>query len=122
MPGLAWDVFTIVTGHDPVKNTIPVDDTIPIKDTVHGFDSGTMPADASTHDVVSPLLVALNALQKCPCVVRAGLVSDHLRAITPLDVDEGILRQRLAEAGITDVRFELVEPSLEDVFLALAGA
>ena len=71
---------------------------------------------------VSPLLAALNALQQCPCVLRAGLVSDHLRAITPLDIDEEVLRQRLAEAGITGVRLEPVEPTLEDVFLALAGA
>jgi ABC-2 type transport system ATP-binding protein len=70
----------------------------------------------------SPLLVALNALQQCPCVLRAGLVSDHLRAITPLDIDEGVLKQLLAEAGITGVRLEPVEPTLEDVFLALAGA
>ena len=110
MPGLAWDVFTIVK------------DTIPVKDTIHEFASGDMQADASTHSDMSPLLVVLNALQQCPCVLRAGLVSDHLRAITPLDVDEGILRQRLAEAGITDVRLEQVEPTLEDVFLALAGA
>jgi len=106
MPGLAWDVFTIV------KNTI--------RD--GGRAAEVSSAEHDSADGVSPLLVVLNALQQCPCVLRAGLVSDHLRAITPLDVDEGILRQRLAEAGITDVRLEQVEPTLEDVFLALAGA
>ncbi|HJW90843.1 MAG TPA: ABC transporter ATP-binding protein, partial [Anaerolineales bacterium] len=30
-----------------------------------------------------PILPALKALESCPCVLRAGLVGDHLRAITP---------------------------------------
>ncbi len=66
------------------------------------------------------LLVALNALETCPCVLRAGLVSDHLRAITPADVSADTLRQHLDEAGIEGLRIEPAEPTLEDVFLALA--
>jgi hypothetical protein len=69
----------------------------------------------------SPLLAALNALETCPCVQRAGLAGDHLRAITPADVSAETLLNRLAEAGIRDVRVELVEASLEDVFLSLAA-
>jgi ABC-2 type transport system ATP-binding protein len=122
MPGRAWDVFTIVQDTIPLENTIPVEHSIPVNDTLPESAGGAVQAGASIHGRVSPLLAALNALQQCPCVLRAGLVSDHLRAITPLDIDEGVLRQLLAEAGITGVRLEQVEPTLEDVFLALAGS
>lgn len=67
------------------------------------------------------LLPALDALAKCPCVLRAGLVSDHLRAITPHDVDVARLMELLSEAGMSVARVEQVEPTLEDVFLALAS-
>jgi ABC-2 type transport system ATP-binding protein len=96
MPGQAWDVFAYGGGGEEGPGTQAL-------------------------STASPLLRALNALEQCPCVLRAGLVSDHLRAITPLAVDEDSLRQRLSDAGITEVRLELVEPTLEDVFLALAG-
>jgi ABC-2 type transport system ATP-binding protein len=74
---------------------------------------------AATH--ASPLLVALNALETCPCVLRAGLAGDHLRAITPFETSAETLLSRLAEAGVQGLRVELVEPTLEDVFLALAA-
>ncbi len=67
-----------------------------------------------------PLLPALRALESCPCVLRAGLAGDHLRAITPGDVDETILRSALENAGIHSINVVQIEPSLEDVFLALA--
>jgi len=67
------------------------------------------------------LLPALNALEDCPCVLRAGLSADHLRAITPFDVTAETLLARLQEVGIQDARLERVQPSLEDVFLALAS-
>jgi len=66
------------------------------------------------------LLGALNVLNGCPYVLRAGLVSDHLRAITPTDVSMEDLKGRLCEAGFSYVHLEQVEPTLEDVFLALA--
>jgi len=69
----------------------------------------------------SPLLAALNALETCPCVLRAGLAGDHLRAITPLDVNAETLLARLDEAGVKGLHVEMVEPTLEDVFLALAA-
>ncbi len=72
-------------------------------------------------DVGNLLLRALDALQECPCVLRAGLVSDHLRAITPHDVSEEDLRANLSEAGIDGVQVVKVSPTLEDVFLALAA-
>ncbi len=67
------------------------------------------------------LLPALDALEKCPRVLRAGLVSEHLRAITPTDVEAQMLRDELTREGISDTRIELVEPTLEDVFLSLAA-
>jgi ABC-2 type transport system ATP-binding protein len=67
------------------------------------------------------LLHALQALQDCPCVLRAGLSGDHLRAITPPDIQVQALQDALKQAGIQDTRFERVEPTLEDVFLALSG-
>jgi ABC-2 type transport system ATP-binding protein len=71
--------------------------------------------------VAMPALAALDALEHCDCVLRAGLAGDHLRAITPRDVTGEILHARLAEAGIGNAIIERVTPSLEDVFLALAG-
>jgi ABC-2 type transport system ATP-binding protein len=67
-----------------------------------------------------PLLPALAALQKCPCVMRAGLTADHLRAITLAGTDAGTLEATLHDAGIQVEHLERVEPTLEDVFLALA--
>jgi ABC-2 type transport system ATP-binding protein len=62
-----------------------------------------------------PLLPALAALERCPCVLRAGLAGDHLRAITPRETAADDIGGQLA------LRMEQVEPTLEDVFLALAG-
>ena len=67
------------------------------------------------------LLPALEALQACECVRRAGLAGDHLRAITPPGVSAERLAAQLAQAGIAQARLERVEPTLEDVFLALAA-
>ena len=69
-----------------------------------------------------PLLLALAVLEKSAFVLRAGLTSDHLRAITPIHVEMNTLRESLKEAGIKVERIELVEPDLEDVFLALADS
>lgn len=71
--------------------------------------------------IAAPLLPALNALQNCPCVLRAGLAGDHLRAITPGEVTAQILSDHLTGAGFPEPTILAVEPSLEDIFLALAG-
>jgi ABC-2 type transport system ATP-binding protein len=74
-----------------------------------------------TWDVfATPLLPALEALENCPCVIRAGLTADHLRAITLVGVDANTLVKTLQDAAIHVERVEPVEPTLEDVFLALA--
>jgi ABC-2 type transport system ATP-binding protein len=67
-----------------------------------------------------PQLPALVALQGCRGVLRAGLSGDHLRAITPSKMKGSELRHCLVEAGLHVQRIEQVEPTLEDVFLALA--
>ena len=68
-----------------------------------------------------PLLDALDALERIPDVVRAGLAGDHLRAITNIGVKASHLRRALIGEGLRMVKVTHVEPSLEDVFLALAG-
>ena len=69
-----------------------------------------------------PLMAALTVLEGCPCVLRAGLAGDHLRAITPFQTDEQTLQAALQAGGITHSRVEEAEATLEDVFLALAGS
>src|SRR4030065_1624496 len=68
-------------------------------DSPSALKQNTLPGSA--WDVFAqPLLSALTALEGCPCVLRAGLTADHLRAITPTDVDAEILVRSLVEAGI----------------------
>ena len=43
----------------------------------------------------TPVLAALDALEHCACVSRAGLAGDHLRAITPADIRADFLREQL---------------------------
>jgi ABC-2 type transport system ATP-binding protein len=69
-----------------------------------------------------PLLPALEALVAIPGVHRAGLLGDHLHAIT----DEGehtleSLSAALIGCGIRAAIVEAAEPTLEDVFIELAG-
>ncbi len=83
------------------------------------WDVSTLTAD---HGV---LLRLLNLLETCPYVLRAGLAGDHLRAITPLQTNAEDLRAHLATAPDVEDQSEVMivpgEPSLEDVFLALAA-
>jgi ABC-type uncharacterized transport system ATPase subunit len=67
-------------------------------------------------------VAALSALHVVPGVVRAGLASDRLRAITAPEAHTAeTLRAALASAGFAEAQVEQVEPTLEDVFIALAG-
>jgi ABC-2 type transport system ATP-binding protein len=95
LPGLAWDVF------------------------VEEYPTIGEQAGDTDRALPSPLLAALDALEGSDCVLRAGLVSDHLRAITPA-IDRETLMSLLAGAGLSAIRLEQVEPTLEDVFLALS--
>ena len=69
----------------------------------------------------SDLLVALEAMAADPGVLQAGLAGDHLRAITIEEIDVENLKASLQDVGLPEVRFERVEATLEDVFLALSG-
>lgn len=71
--------------------------------------------------VAEPTLAALGLLQASPVVTRAGLAGDHLRAITAAGTQASTLTGLLEGGGVRVERLERVEPSLEDVFLALAG-
>jgi hypothetical protein len=61
-------------------------------------------------------------LQNPEGVQRAGLGADHLRAITMPGENNDHMLRALHQAGFQDLRIEPVEPTLEDVFLALAGS
>ncbi len=68
-----------------------------------------------------PLLASLATLETVPGVLRVGLAGDHLRVIGQDDVRAADLREAMKRAGHRVLRIDSVEPSLEDVFLALAG-
>jgi ABC-2 type transport system ATP-binding protein len=68
-----------------------------------------------------PLLPALAALTDCPCVLRAGLAGDHLRAITPAGTERADFLRSIRPEGIHIRSMEPVEPTLEDVFLSLTA-
>jgi ABC-2 type transport system ATP-binding protein len=68
-----------------------------------------------------PLLPALAVLEHIPGVIQARLVSDHLNAITASDLTLETLQNILFEKGFSEARVLETEPTLEDVFLALAA-
>lgn len=67
-----------------------------------------------------PLLAGLGALEAAPGVIRAVLAGDHLRVIVEKDLGEKTLQSALAAAGASVSSIQTGEPTLEDVFLALA--
>jgi ABC-2 type transport system ATP-binding protein len=71
--------------------------------------------------LAQPLLASLAALQNSPLVQRAGLAGNHLRVITPADGSPAQLLDCLVAAGIRSPSIEPAEPTLEDIFLALAN-
>ena len=66
-----------------------------------------------------PLEQGLDALQGVEGVERVGLAGDHLRVISS-NVKEEALQSLLSKKRIRVERIERGEPTLEDVFLALA--
>ncbi|MCJ7513693.1 MAG: ABC transporter ATP-binding protein, partial [Anaerolineales bacterium] len=69
----------------------------------------------------SPLLRGLDLVQAAPGVRRTTLASDHLRAITDPSFDPRSLEQLLQAGGLSGAHLVRMRPTLEDVFLALAG-
>jgi len=71
--------------------------------------------------VADPLIPALEALTAIPGVHRAGLLGDHLHAITLGSAHTAeSLQSALIQVGIK-TSVESAEPTLEDVFIELAG-
>lgn len=71
--------------------------------------------------VVQPLIPALDALSALPGIAHAGLLGDHLHAITaPNTHTAASLHTALVERGFAEVLVEPAEVTLEDVFTELA--
>ena len=78
--------------------------------------------DVSPDHGGASLVKALAALHDVPGVVRAGLASDRLRVITAPNAHMAeSLKVVMNGAGFAEATIERVEPTLEDVFIALAG-
>ena len=72
--------------------------------------------------VADPLIPALETLSAIPGVHRAGLLGDHLHAISLRDAHTAeSIRAALAARGFANAVVEEAEPTLEDVFVELAG-
>jgi ABC-2 type transport system ATP-binding protein len=71
--------------------------------------------------VAEPMLEALEALEALPDVARAGLAGDHLRAITDHSMRALDLQNHLENLGLRVSSVARTDPTLEDVFLALAA-
>jgi ABC-2 type transport system ATP-binding protein len=94
-------------------------------DTPSGLKASALPGaawDVSPDHGGASLVTALTALHDVAGVVRAGLASDRLRVITAPDAHtaESLLAV-MKEAGFANASVERVQPTLEDVFIALAG-
>ncbi len=107
LPGLAWDVYVDLKQEEAPR--------------VEGTYQKVKRDKNLEPETYSPLITALEQLQSHPKVMRAGLVSDHLRAITTLDVGKKAFKSDLSQKGVTVTRLEVVEATLEDVFLSLAA-
>lgn len=68
-----------------------------------------------------PVQRSLETLSSTDGVLRASLAGDHLRTITHPRVTGRKLRDALLSAGLKVSAVEHGEPTLEDVFLSLAG-
>ena len=94
-------------------------------DTPSGLKASALPGaawDVSPDHGGASLIAALTALHGVPGVVRAGLASDRLRVITAPEAHSAeSLLAVMQGAGFASAAVERVEPTLEDVFIALAG-
>ena len=68
---------------------------------------------------VHPLERGMDILSAMPGVDRVGLAGDHLRVISS-QVEKDAMQRLLSREGISVEKIERGEPTLEDVFLALA--
>ncbi len=94
-------------------------------DTPSGLKASALPGaawDVCPDHGGASLVSGLTALHDVDGVVRAGLASDRLRVITAPNAHtaESLLAV-MRGAGFAQAEVERVEPTLEDVFIALAG-
>lgn len=68
-----------------------------------------------------PMLDALDWLETQPFVLRAALAGDHLRVVTPTDVDAGALRSALTVRAIQVLQLTPGVATMEDVFMTLSA-
>jgi ABC-2 type transport system ATP-binding protein len=66
------------------------------------------------------LLEGLNDIPRVPGVLRVGLMGDHLRILSNRDVEKSTIEAGINKLGLSKIRLEPGEATLEDVFLALA--
>lgn len=88
-------------------------------DTPAALKASVIPGDV-WEAYVEPLEAGLEALRKADGVLRVGLSGDHLRVISQRGLAPEALRQAMKAQGLAALRLERGEPTLEDVFLALA--
>ena len=69
----------------------------------------------------TPLLASHDFLETLPIVRNVSLSGNPLRAITEEKSSAQNLEKALGAAGLRDVRIQETAPTLEDVFLSLAG-
>ena len=89
-------------------------------DTPQALKRSTLPGPAWDL-ILDPLIPALQALEKEPGVVQVGLRGDHLHAITQAGKHTAATLQSALEGLGFAVQVEPSDPTLEDVFMALAG-
>jgi ABC-2 type transport system ATP-binding protein len=65
---------------------------------------------------------ARDVLRRLPDVRSAALFGDTIHALVAKGADVGLTRRGLADAGLSVLDMEEIEPSLEDVFIHLVGA
>ncbi|MDA4133137.1 MAG: ABC transporter ATP-binding protein, partial [Thaumarchaeota archaeon] len=63
--------------------------------------------------------MALMALKKAPFVIDATLVESEVHLVLDVSVTDDEVRKAMSQAGIDAVGIRPVDPSLEDVFVAL---
>lgn len=70
----------------------------------------------------NPPVMAMEALEALPGVLRVGLASDHLRAVALPNVSAEQISQGLTAAGVQVAAVKPGTPTMEDVFMTLSTA
>ena len=69
----------------------------------------------------APMLDALDWLEAQPFVLRAALAGDHLRVVTPTDVEAETLHGALTARAIQVQKLTPGAATMEDVFMTLSA-